>query len=412
MRTQLKNRNVDKTLARLLAVLLTVVLALSSLPGCMLFEAGNGPAGPWANNHGQGIVQPDDPDPDPDPDHQPRALDALADDLLDFELAADYTSYHQLVARPADYRFGAGFAAPLPSFGDISYEAMLAQADFYTELLAEVRQHNPARLDPDQLRLYQYLSYSLESSLALVPYFYLEDPYEPSSGTHSDLALTLLTFQFRTTADIDDYLTLAADIPRILKQADDIAVQRSSDGFYPNLTAVESAIEEAEVYAAPPDSNILVASFEDSLASGVYPFSGLSDDQRAGYAAANREIVEQQLIPAYQQTIALLEDIATHTDYQTTLPKLPGAKDYYAAAMRTLGFYESPDQAIARLDEQLDELNDRVISGAGYLDSVKQDRVAERNLPGDAASIIEYYNSCVSEHFPDIGQRPFRVDTA
>ena len=391
-------------ITKLLAVLLAFTLALSMLPGCVyagyqfspedIDEVYQGPvdAGPRAA--------------------EVRSLGDIGKELFGSILSSDFTIYHQLVADPANFDFGDGFVQPEPTFGDYSFEAAMREARYNSELLLEVKSRDASLLEPNDLRLYNYLVNYLESSLALVPYFYLMDPYEPSTGFHIQVPLSLMTHSFRSVQDIDDYLVLLKDVPRILDQANVISDARTSKGIFPNLAAVESTIEEAEIYIAPGSSNILVASFEDSLYSGEWPFSELTAEELAHYADLNREIVETLVIPAYSEAIALLEEIATQTSYEVTLPSLPNAKGYFETYMRLYGFYETPEQAIATLDENLDILFGQVMQGIFYFDFDLWDRVAVETLPEEASAKIEFFNARVNEHFPEIGMRPFIVEAA
>ena len=342
----------------------------------------------------------------------PRPLEVIGEELFLFFLADDFSTYHQLIADPSTYSFPHGFVAPEPTFGDYSYEANLEAYDYFAYLLQEVKAYDPALLKGNELRLYNYLYYFLESTLALKPYFYYSDPYEPSMGLHIEVPLVLTTFEFRTVQDIDDYLKLVADIPRLFDQANVIVEKRTAVGYFPNLAAIESTIEEAEVYIATLSSNILVTSFENSLNSGKGPFAKLTETQRKKYAETNRDIVSGLVIPAYENAIKLLEGIAPKASYETSLASYPSARKYYAAKLRAYGFDVSPEEAIAILDRGIDKVFAQAGNSFANYNPDAWDKVAKKNLPADATAMIELFNTKSAAHFPDIGKRPFTVKSA
>ena len=386
-------------LTRLIAVILTVVLMSSSLSGCK-YRVAEFIDNLRGNQLGTTVVT------------DPRPLEVIGEELFLFMLAGDYSSYHQLIADPSTYNFPRGFVAPEPTFGDYSYEADLEAYDYFARLLKEVKAYDPASLKGTELRLYNYLSFFLESTLPLKPYFYYSDPYEPSMGLHIEVPLVLTTFEFRTQQDIDDYLKLVADIPRFFDQANVIVDKRAAVGYFPNLAAIESAIEEAEVYIAPLSSNLLVTSFENSLNSGKGPFAKLTEAQRKKYAETNRDIVSRLVIPAYENVIEVLLGLALDASYETSLASYPNARKYYAAKLRADGFDVSPEEAIAILDKGIDKLFAQAGNSFVKYDPAAWDRVAKKNLPADATAMIEFLNTKSTAHFPDIGKRPFTVKSA
>ena len=338
----------------------------------------------------------------------PRPVQEIADELFAYMVSTDFTLYNQLIANPDDF----DIAKPQVDFGEISKEADDEGNEYYRMLLRELRAYTDKDLSAADRRLCDYMVYYLDTTLDLEPYYYYWDPYMPSQGIHINVPLCLMTFSFRTTQDIDDYLTLVQDIPRILGQADEFLNERTSRGIISNSASFDSAIEEAEVYIADVDHNLLVITFEERLNSGEGPFAKLSKEEREEYAARNRTLVETQVIPAYEQTIRLLESVATQASSTATIASLPNAKEYYAASMRELGFDTTPEEAIALIDEYMDIYWDVVLGDLNALDYDEFDRISARNLPEGATAIISYFSEAMHADFPDIGTRSFVVNAA
>ncbi|MCL2757547.1 MAG: DUF885 domain-containing protein [Coriobacteriia bacterium] len=395
-------RKLSVLFSKALALLLAVVLVLGSLSGCAFIRD-------FILDNFINIGKTERP-PIVIPDFvgQPRPVTVIADELFDLFMG-DYSTYNQLVVNPKDF----GITKPEPRFWDYTYEGDCEEYEYYRDLLSELYACNTSNLNAKESRLYNYLLFYLETAMELDPgyFFYYKDPYMPSMGTHMDIPFSLIFFTFRTKQDIEDYLLLIADAPRLLGQADAVARERMRLGIYPNRAAVESTIEEAEAYVVNVSNNILVTFFEEALDSGEGPFASLSSAERERYAAANRDAVQNKIIPAYQKTLTLLNEILAKSKETTSIASLPYGKDYYTARMRAQGFNVTPEQAIKLLDEAMDEfLTDYFASDTpGYQARVD---AAMSKLPKDAAGIMEYFNGRIGEEFPDIGMRPFTVDSA
>jgi len=394
----------NNTLSKLLALLLVFSLLLSQISGCTLAS------GEKVHKYPENEFIPGQSASDPDNPEQRTVFD-IGDELLAL-ICSDYVTYHQLIANPNSFDFPDSFRAPAPSFGEITTDSQEEAYEYFRLLLAELQGFDFQSLSPEEQRTYNYLTYCLESTIALEPYYYLSDPFAPSMGLQINLPITLTTFTFRSKQDIDDYLTLLADLPRFFAEANSLVQDRADQGLFPNLGSVHDAIDEARFFTTKIPQNLLVTSFEDQLFSDSKPFSDLTFIERLTYQATNRKIVDTMVIPAFQETITLLEEIATKTTDKVTLATQAGGQDYYAASMHDDGFTETPEQAIVVLDEALDVLFTTFAKNPLNLDYDEFSRIAAGSIPSDAAGIIEYFNTRVSEDFPDIGMRPFIVDSA
>ena len=392
------------TPSKLLAILLTLALLLSTLSGCgVLINDKNSQGSRQGTSTSQkqyafstvGF----------------NSLDEIGDSLFAF-ICGDYVCYHQFVAHPETFHFDKDFVKPAPLFDDITYESAQEEYAYYHALLDELQGFTYSTLSKDEQRLYNYLAYYLTNALELEPYFYLRDPYQTSVGVQIDLPLTLMVFPFRTREDIDDYLSLVADIPRIFDQANAITKERTARGLFSNLSGVEDAIDEARVYTDKTADNLLIVSFEDALNSNEAPFNSLTEAERKQYQETNRDLVLKTVVPAFEGAIKQLQEVATKTSYSVTLAKQPGGKEYYTARMSLQGFRESPEQAIDTLEKAMDDLYLIFYYGPDAGDYDERESVAKKNIPSDATGIIAYFNSRIGEDFPDIGMRPFVVDAA
>ncbi|MCL1846884.1 MAG: DUF885 domain-containing protein [Coriobacteriia bacterium] len=389
---------------RLLAVLLAFVMLLSTLSGC----------GVSSNNRASQGAQTGTPIKQEQVNFSNaglRPVEEIGDELFAF-ICDDYVCYHQFVADPQSFHFDKGFTKPDPRFGDITFEAAEEEYALYHRLMDELDTYSFSALNSSEQRLYNYIAYYLSNALELEPYFYLRDPYQASVGVQIDLPLTLMIYPFRTRQDIDDYLSLVADIPRIFDQANAITQERTARGLFSNLSSVEDAIDEAKVYTDKTADNLLVISFEAALNSKEAPFDSLTEAERKQYQETNRDLIKNKVAPAFLDAIKQLEKVATLTSYEVTLANQPGGKEYYAAKLHLSGFRETPEKMIDTLDDAMISVYMTFFTSSVFVDFDERESIAKKNLPKDATGIIEYFNTRVGEDFPDIGTRPFVVDAA
>jgi uncharacterized protein (DUF885 family) len=345
------------------------------------------------------------------PPASPRPVSEIADELFAYMLSSDYTLYNQLLAHPENF----DIKKPPVDFGSILADEANddKEAAYYHTLLQELKAYAGKELSAKDRRLCDYMVYYLSTACDMEPYALYWDPYMPSRGVHINAPLALMIFSFRTTQDIEDYLTLVEDIPRVLSEADEILETRTQEGFIPNTSSFESAIEEAEVYMADVEHNLLVVSFEKALHSDAEPFKSLSTEQRESYAKKNRELIKTQVVPAYEQTVELLEATKKQSSSSASIASYyPDYQEYYAASMRQLGFDTTPEEAIELIDQYLNVFLAKTKEAGGIVDGELLDKTASKTLDNDASKIIEHFNEALGKDFPDIGTRPFVVNAA
>jgi uncharacterized protein (DUF885 family) len=338
----------------------------------------------------------------------PREVGAISDELFRFVMEDDYIIFNQLVARPESF----SLTKPEPRFTDYSLETQARYIERYESLYQELRLHDRSKLDKSDRREYDLLTDFLKGAIASGAYADFDDPFMPSVGVHMELPLSLTLFNFRSRQDIDDYLELLNDAPRVLRQAMELARSHMDAGVMPNSHAIDSALEEALAYTAPAPANLLVSSFNDSLYGTDEPFASLSAEERDAYAARNLEAVEGGVIPAYKDVCALLEEEAKASDPSVTCASYPQGREYYASLFHQLGFKDDPAAAALYLDYRIDGMMDELSKSYLSVDFDAWERAIAANAPASATGVIELLRDSVGEDFPDIGPAAFTVSAA
>ena len=222
------------------------------------------------------------------------------------------------------------------SVGDYRYNALLSQ-----ESLAEIaREHDEndaflARLkaiptdgmdDQDQLShalLVRQLTVA-DESYALKNY---EMPVNQQNGIHTSLADLPLAVPLDSVGHYQDYIARLHQIPRSLGQTVEVMRAGEADGLMPVKFLMEKI---------PGQCDGIIIADPFLLPTKKYP-SSISPEDQQRLTREITEVVQEQVIPAYQQFAAFVRtDYAPHGRTDLSIESLPDGKARYAFAVRQL----------------------------------------------------------------------------
>ncbi|MBU1617911.1 MAG: DUF885 domain-containing protein [Gammaproteobacteria bacterium] len=201
------------------------------------------------------------------------------------------------------------------SLPDMSAERLSAAHQQRQQWLNRLEQVDMATLTEQQQINHAILHYILTDAISEYQYGAHLIPLTAESGFHSDLAFIVSGTEFKTPQDYQDYLTKLKTIPAYMQQQTDWMKQGLAKGM-----------TQPKVVLAGFDQGILAFVSKTPEQNVFYrPFSQKPDfvDANSWIAmqAEAKQIVEQQLNPAYQQF------------YQFMVQQyLPGARDNIAAS--------------------------------------------------------------------------------
>ena len=361
--------------AQLLAILLAVVL-LSSLQGCLPYMVYD-----LLQQDQTSIQQPPPPTTyNTTGQYDNLSYDELCQVFFEHEVTGDNLSLNQCVADPA----AMGIDVPRPAtLGDYSYEATQADNQFYSEILEALsggHTINIASLNEQQKREATYMETVLQQTLSFEEFYYYDEPLSPSTGAQAQLPLALMDYSFRTVDDIDIYLELLQDFPRYFDQLLAFEQAKKDQGLLMPREAIDDTITEAQAYTGTGGEHILADTFnemidkavadataEDGTASSGATGSGapggqassdiasLTPEQIQAYKNQNVEELDTFVIPAYESLIAGLQELEPYTANGTRLYDYARGTQYYELTMESMGFNETPTEAISTLDNALQE---------------------------------------------------------
>ena len=286
------------------------------------------------------------PEVSPEAENARETFEQLCRRLFEDQLTASFLSLHYSLADPAAY----GISDYEISFGDFSLDAMEEDFQAQQEILAALRDIDPQLLTEDQALTWEILTDTLETEQTSQDFLLYYQPLAPSIGVQAQLPVLLAEYVFYDAGDIEEYLTLLADIDRYYRQILDFEKEKARAGLFLTDACADQIIEECEAYTLDPEYNFMTASFDQR----VDAMEELSEEERASCKERNLEIVASDFIPAYELLLKGLEDLKGTCANELGLCYYSGGKTYYEYLVRSLGStYPSIDEMKRAIEQQI-----------------------------------------------------------
>lgn len=297
------------------------------------------------------------PEPEPEPEPTPGAtvvedtddFAALLDELFSEWITEDSISLNYFLAYPENF----GIEMPYPTFGEVpDPEAVRRIALESLELYDRITAFDYNDLSLDQQIVYDILVRDLELIIAMESvedYVYYMGYIKPLNGIQVMLPVLLAEFSFRRVDDIEIYLVLLEDFQRYFSELVDFERERSRRGFFTSDGNVDKIIEHCESFLENREDNLMIVIFNDRIDE----YEGLSEEQRGEFKRRNRELVLDNVLPAYDALVAAMRELRGQGAHQGGLADLPGGAEYAAAY---LSYKTGSDRTPAEIDALFEKL--------------------------------------------------------
>ena len=329
-------------------------------------------------------VQAEGPDPD---------FDAFLDEAFAELLEDDYLTMHYTVRDYQSY----GIEKPDLTVGDASWESFAEMADDCNDMLEDLHAFRYDALSAEQKVDYDVLEFYLETTAGVNSYPGVVAYFEPGDGIHDNLLTNFTEFVFYEKKDIDDYLTVLADVPNYMTEAVRVTKRQAEQGYFMTDEALDETLEAMREFTAKKKDNQLIVIFDENVAA----FDGLSDAEIRTYQEKNRDIVLNQIIPVYDRCAQELDALRGSRSFEGGLCNYAGGgADYYKALLRYKT--SSKDSAEEQLDLCTDVLRELIND---YITLVMTSPDAEAQFEQETVSfktpdeILEYLSSHLDD-FP------------
>lgn len=212
------------------------------------------------------------------------------------------------------------------TFGDFSTKSQKSSAKNLEHLQKELSHYSYRALDAQNKLTYKILEDTLRRQRALAEYPMYEEVVTPSNGVTSQLPILLAEYPFYRKQDVDDYLTLLAQMDTYFSNILSYEEDKAKAGLFMSDKKCMKVIEGCEIFTQHPEDNFLLSTFSNRLDT-----LNLSDSEKEEYIAKNKQVIAEHVIPAYSEMISGLTKLLGCGRNDWGLCNYEDGKSYYEA---------------------------------------------------------------------------------
>ena len=332
---------------RILAILLSAIMLLG-LFGCGTIGSRLMKCVPFANNGGTQttdapkvtaaaqVTEKPTPKPTAEPVEQTEeqkaaeaAFMALDEELFLDAATSDITSLDQWCVDPAS--FGIDESSVPVTLGEFTEEANNEWVEKCSQWREKLNTIDRSLLS-DQLQFAydtycRYFDMEIESK----DWFYNYEPLDEYVGLHMNMPLFFGLYSFKDEKDIENYLTLMADMPRYYGQVLTFEQERANRGFFMTEEMLDVILGDLQTIADSGETSYLHGTFREAMEKLDF----LTDAEREAYIAKNDELVKTAWVDAYKLLHDGLEELRPKCRARIGAYEQGGAAyDYYCWKMK------------------------------------------------------------------------------
>ncbi|MCI8299843.1 MAG: DUF885 domain-containing protein [Lachnospiraceae bacterium] len=329
-----------------------------------------------------------------------QAFTDYTDQVFRSEIAASTLNMHYTLAHPENY----GINEYTVTYGKISQNSEEETSIILENWKKKLGEFKKKELTVSQQMTYDIMIDYIENELTASGTDDCEEILRPSTGFQSQLPVLLAEYTFYDERDIQDYLKLISCTPDFFRQIIEVEKKKSQQGLFMADFAAEDIVKQCNNFTQDPEHNYLLSTFD----SRIGEMSGkLSSEQAEAYKVQNRQLVLEQLIPAYEymaQEITALKGSGTNSG---GLCGLPGGKEYYRSLVRDvtgsdLSVEEMQRQTELKRDQDMKDLTKLAAENADLSEKCSNYQLSTE----DPELILEDLQQKMKKDFPaapDVG---------
>lgn len=286
-------------------------------------------------------------------------FDRFINDLFLDEVDNSLITLHYTLANPAAF----GITDYDKTLGTVTLEESKEALAEAKSLNVQLNDTDPRLLRDDQLLTYTILSSYLNTLLSGEGLELYEQPLSSSLGIQAQLPILLAEYVFYTKEDVEDYLSLLSSIDTYYESIGAFEKQKTDAGLGLSDAAIDRIIQSCNAYLLDADHSFMAETFSQRLNQA----EGLTDKEKEGYIARNRQAINEHFVPAYQTLIKELTLLKGTNGNDKGLYYLPEGKKYYRYLVNSYtgtSCQDIPELKKAISDQMIDDLTsmDRLLT--------------------------------------------------
>lgn len=274
----------------------------------------------------------------------------FTEQLFCMETAANTVSLHYTLKEPESY----GISDADVTFGTFSTDS--------TEMLVSLENIQNAldqfvfeELSLENQLTYEILDYYVENGMEGAEYLLYEEPLGTVGGVQTQVPIVLSEYQFYDKNDVDTYLELMQTTPEYFESLIEFEKEKAEAGLFMSDHAADLVLEQCTSFVGLGESNYLYSTFADR----VTMVDELSEQEKSAYIQKNASVMEEYLIPAYNDLIEAVQELKGSGTNEGGLCGFAEGGDYYEHMVQNLVGTERTVEEMVNLTRQqiMDDLD-------------------------------------------------------
>lgn len=332
----------------------------------------------------------------------PQHFSDLTMKLFRQELSGNTLNLHYTLADPAAF----GITESNVSFGSFSADPTPEQTAALTAWKEKFLSYHPARLTKEEQHTQKILAWWLDGQLALTGLSSFQEPLNPTHGTQIQLPILLAEFPFRSSEDIECYLSLLELLPSYFAQIADLEQEKAEKGRFMAEESLLKVLEQCTSFSQADRSHFLITTFQERMQDCSF----LTSDEQIVYEIQNEKQFFSSVIPAYQQLAAALEQLRPYCSKPQGLAQIPGGLNYFQWLLTyEIGTERSIPEILDLLEDQIASNYETILHAVQNGVNLPQILSASNTEKSDPEQLLASLEDQIASDFPAVPEVSFQI---
>ena len=340
-----------------------------------------------------------------------QEFEQYLDDYFKDVVTDDTLTYNYTIKDGTDY----GLEEPEVTLGDpgMTAEEIGQDKEEFEGWVKKLDAIDRSCLTEDQKLTYDVLDEYFEVSAGIFDNVYLYEPFSPMRGLQANIATNFTDYRFDDKGDVERYIELLGQIPDYFAEYLDFEQEKSEKGYFMSDAVCDKVISQCKDFVADKENHFMVTTFNDNIDALDF----LTDEEKAEYKEANKQAVENSLLPAFENVAEVLSGLKGTGTNDGGICNYDGGKEYYEYLLKNFaGTAKSPEEVIDMLDTELQKLMVSLYqyylgNQAAYeYFAANYDSIFAETDQMTASEMVDKMMETASEHYPDAGTINYKAE--
>lgn len=273
-----------------------------------------------------------------------QAFSNYLEQVFQSEITSSTLNMHYTLAHPENY----GITQYPITYGEVTSEQTMEAS-----AILENWKYNLGNFEKDDLTIPQQMTYDImmdfiEEEESAAKYNYYQEALKPTTGIQSQLPVLMAEYTFYDKQDVKDYLELLASTPDYFSNIINFEKGKAKRGLFMSEFAAEDVITQCRNFTENPEDNYMLSTFDDRIDA----MESIRPEQAEEYKMQNRELVTQQVIPAYNNLADEMEALKNTGKNSQGLCYLEDGREYYTYLV---AYTTGSDMSVEEMQKQTKE---------------------------------------------------------